>query len=265
MTRNVPPTGHSLPIEHRSRFVTTQWQLVKAAGEDSELAVKHLDNLLRLYLPALKAFLTARYGLDREFASDILQEFVASKIVKGNLITSADPDRGRFRTLLLTSLTRHTNSVMRRVSAAKRIPEGVKVPWDSLEATTAHAATEAQQEFFDPKLNQAIVEETLKRFQEHCDRRRKLIMWEVFEGRLVAPLLRDLPEEPYSHLVKRLNLSSVQQASNLLMTAKRSFSNILETVIEEFALNTEDANQELRLLQRYCGFTPESEPDDSIL
>lgn len=252
-----------LPDEQRSRFVTTQWQLIKAAGEDSDHALKHLDKLLRLYLPALQGFLITRYNLDREIADDVLQEFVTLKILRGNLVSTASPERGRFRTLLLTSLTRHVASVMRRLSAAKRIPESVKVPWDLFEDTSSYTLADKDEKDFDPKLNEAIVKETIRRFQEHCDRRRKLIMWEVFEGRLINPFLNELPEEPYADLVKRLQLASTQQASNLLMTAKRSFSNILKTVIEEFALNAEDADQELRQLQRYCGFAIETVPQDA--
>lgn len=249
-----------LPDEQRSRFVTTQWQLIKAAGEDSDHALRHLDKLLRLYLPALQAFLITRYSFDREFVDDVLQEFVTAKILRGNLVSTASPERGRFRTLLLTSLTRHVASVMRRLYAAKRIPEGVKIPWDLLEDTSPYTRADKDEKDFDPKLNEAIVKESIRRFREHCDRRRKLIMWEVFEGRLINPFLNELPTEPYDDLVKRLQLTSPQQASNLLMAAKRSFSNILKTVIEEFALNTEDAEEELRQLQCYCRFDIESFP-----
>ena len=249
--------------ERRSRFVTTQWQLIKAAGGDSDHAVRHLDKLLRLYLPALQGFLITRYKLDRVLVDDVLQEFVTTKILRGNLVRTANPERGRFRTLLLTSLTRYVTSVMRRLTAAKRIPDGVKVPWDLLEDTGSFSLADNAEKDFDPRLNEAIVKETIRRFRRHCDRRRKLIMWEVFEGRLINPFLNELPEETYDHLVKRLQLASTQQASNLLMTAKRSFSNILKTVIEEFALNADDAEQELRQLQHYCGFATEVPPEDA--
>ena len=245
---------YSPPTSDKRRFVTTRWQLVSAAGKENHDAIEHLDQLLRLYLPVLQEFLRARYRLSAETTEDVLQDFVANKIIRGGLIQSASPDKGRFRNLLLTSLTRHTTSVIRSINAAKRIPESAKVPWELLQDSLTDSAAASNEEHFNSSLNRAIIDHAIKRFQQHCERRRKLVMWEVFEGRLINPLLHELPAESYSRLVARLQLDSPQKASNLLMTAKRSFIKILENVIEDFALNAEDAQTELSILRRFCDF-----------
>ncbi len=250
-TTGIQPTPP--PQEHR-RFVTTRWQLVNAAGSDSHDAVEHLDRLLRLYLPVLQGFLRARYRLPTETTEDVLQDFVATKIIRGGLIRTASPQKGHFRTLLLTALTRHTTSVLRSMNAAKRIPESAKVSLDFMSESLSEPATESNEAHFNSSLNRAIIDQALNKFQRHCERRRKLIMWEVFEGRLINPLLHDLPPEPYERLVARLQLDSHQKATNLLMAAKRSFIKILESVIDDFALNAEDADSELAVLRRFCGF-----------
>jgi len=113
----------------------------------------------------------------------------------------------------------------------------------------------------NPSLNEAIIAETVKRFRWHCDRRGKLVMWEVFDGRLIKPLFKDIPPEEYSKLVHRLSLNSKSQSTNLLMAAKRSFITILRKVIEEFALDVDDAEIELKQLRRYCGLDNDASDD----
>jgi len=126
-------TFHSEPPH--SRFLTTQWQLIRSAGDESNEAVNHLDRLLRLYLPTLKQFLISRYRLDAATTEDLLQGFVTAKILYGDLVKAARPGRGRFRNLLLASLTNYTISEIRRLNAAKRIPESATISWDELNET----------------------------------------------------------------------------------------------------------------------------------
>ena len=91
--------------DQQERFPTTAWSLVAEAGQEDAGAKRDaLDRLLRRYLPALRAHLIYRRRFAPERADDLVQEFVADKIVEKDLIARADQQLGKFRTFLLTAL-----------------------------------------------------------------------------------------------------------------------------------------------------------------
>lgn len=87
---------------HPSRFPTTKWSLVFAAGETSSIGGEEaLAYLCSLYWYPVFAFVRRR-GHSTDEAQDLTQGFFTRIIEKGG-ISSADRDRGRFRTFLLTA------------------------------------------------------------------------------------------------------------------------------------------------------------------
>ena len=82
-----------------SRFHTTSWTLVRRAESSPE----HLEALLAAYWSPAYAYLR-RKGHQPADANDLTQGFLTKIIEKRDLIMKADPDRGRFRTYLLSSL-----------------------------------------------------------------------------------------------------------------------------------------------------------------
>jgi DNA-directed RNA polymerase specialized sigma24 family protein len=101
------------------QFHTTHWSLVVAAagkeGEESRLA---LADLCQAYWYPLYAFLRRR-GNSAEDACDLTQGFFAALLEKGYL-ADADPDRGRFRSFLLTAVARFAAKEHEREVALKR-------------------------------------------------------------------------------------------------------------------------------------------------
>jgi RNA polymerase sigma factor (sigma-70 family) len=94
-------TIHTLPGS--SRFPTTRWSLVVAAGEPHrEDARPALASLCENYWYPLYAYLRRRgYPADR--AQDLTQEFFI-RVLEGRYLDRADPGKGRFRSFLLSSL-----------------------------------------------------------------------------------------------------------------------------------------------------------------
>lgn len=240
--------------EGNDRFQTTQWQMIHRARSETDDSVHHLDRLLRRYLPALSGFLSRRYHFDKSTNEDLLQSFIVARILHGRLLELADPERGRFRTILLTALTNHVRMESRKLQAKKRIPVNGLLSIDTVKEEHFEPNRQSPDEaLFGPRLDRQIIEEAVRKFRRHCDRRGKLTMWEVFENRLLKPMLNNESPESYERLTTRLRLTSQTQATNLLMTAKRSFIRTLQEVVNEFALNTTDAELELSALRRICG------------
>src|SRR5688572_6557168 len=100
-------------LENAPRFTTTPWSLILAAGgADSREVGAALRQLLERYWYPLYAFVR-RKGHDAEEACDLTQEFV-SRLLEKKLLRSADPRKGRFRTFLLTALSRFLVDEWRR-------------------------------------------------------------------------------------------------------------------------------------------------------
>lgn len=100
-------------------FATTHWSLVlNAAGGDGPAADHALETLCRAYWPAIHCYVRRRIP-DPEQARDLTQEFFARLLQRG-AIAAADPQKGRFRTFLLTLLQRFLTDELNRASTLKR-------------------------------------------------------------------------------------------------------------------------------------------------
>jgi RNA polymerase sigma factor (sigma-70 family) len=94
-------TMHTLPGS--SQFPTTRWTLVVAAGAPNGKEAKTaLASLCESYWYPLYAYLR-RHGYPADQAQDLTQEFFV-RLSEGRYLDRADPNKGRFRAFLLTSL-----------------------------------------------------------------------------------------------------------------------------------------------------------------
>ncbi|MEZ6123538.1 MAG: sigma factor [Planctomycetaceae bacterium] len=103
---------------HR-RFATTQWSIVRAAGQDSQgTARRALEELCRIYWFPVYAFIR-RKGHHAADADDLTQAFFVH-LLETAFVKSADRDRGRFRSYLLKSVSNFLNADHRHRTADKR-------------------------------------------------------------------------------------------------------------------------------------------------
>jgi RNA polymerase sigma-70 factor (ECF subfamily) len=94
-------TMHTLPGP--SQFPTTRWTLVVAAGNPHRKEARSaLVYLCENYWYPLHAYLRRR-GYSAHEAQDLTQEFFV-RVLEGRYLDRADPEKGRFRSFILTSL-----------------------------------------------------------------------------------------------------------------------------------------------------------------
>ena len=94
-------TMHTLPGS--SQFPTTRWTLVIAAGDPHRKEARYaLNALCENYWYPLYAYLRRR-GYTADQAQDLTQEFFV-RVLEGRYLDRADPEKGRFRSFILTSL-----------------------------------------------------------------------------------------------------------------------------------------------------------------
>jgi RNA polymerase sigma factor (sigma-70 family) len=94
-------TMHTL--QGPSQFPTTRWTLVIAAGDPHRKEARSaLVSLCENYWYPLYAWLRRR-GYPADQAQDLTQEFFV-RVLEGRYLDRADPEKGRFRSFILTSL-----------------------------------------------------------------------------------------------------------------------------------------------------------------
>lgn len=231
-------------------FPTTRWSWIEEARQEDAAGDRRLlDRLLRSYLPALRSHLVSRWSLRPEQADDLLQDFITNRVLEHDLLAVADERRGKFRTLLLTSLDRYAISRRRHDEAGKRAG-GRIIP---LEETTAgpvsdsHAPGESSS--FDVVWVRQVLKETLARMKRQCRMGRQAQLWTVFERRILGPILEDAEPTDYEELARVLGLRSASQARNTLTTAKRMFARVLRKVVGEYTLDETQITGEIKELR----------------
>jgi len=224
------------------------WSLVqRAQGDAQDTACRiALGQLLTRYLPPLRAHLVRQKRLEPHRAEDILQGFIAGKILEQQLIAKADRERGRFRTFLLSALENYLRDVMRHEKAACRNPGTPMAQVDD----HLDAAAVPESAAFDAAWARLIIDQAVAQMRRECEQSKRMDLWEVFDGRILKPCLEDAEPVGYEELVTRLNLASCVQAGNLQVTAKRMFKRCLETVVREYARSPDETETELADLLR---------------
>ncbi len=134
MTTPTPaPAPGELPRD--ARFHTTSWTVVVEAGAQPNTDADHaMAMLIERYWFPLYAY-AKRKGADPEFARDLVQSFFTHVLEKRS-VAAADPERGRFRTFLLTCFDHFAANEHAKATAAKRGAGVAPLSFDFAEADT---------------------------------------------------------------------------------------------------------------------------------
>ncbi len=225
-------------------FQTTQWSLVmRAGGADEQTQRQALIELLKRYMPALHSYLVYRKRFDTHRADDLLQGFLASKVVEHDLVADARREMGRFRSFLVTALNRYVISEIRREQAEKR--GGGALATDGEFETAA----DAEPDSFDVEWARELLGQAVSRMRQECIGTGRNDVWEIFDARVIGPALQGREPMAYEQLVERFGLVSPAQASNLLITGRRSFVRVLRGLIAEYEPDDQRIDAELNDLQ----------------
>jgi len=234
-----------------SRFQTTSWSLVLAAGAaptpDSERA---LASLCHIYWQPVYAFIRKR-GYDSEHARDLAQGFFTFVLEKHGF-SRADPERGRFRTFLLTSVKNYLANERDRASARKRGGGQIAIPIDPVEAESWYAP-EAVDEITPEHLYQrrwalALLERVFARLRDHAQVAGKTDRFD----RLAAFLVEDDSNSPYDQLAEEMG-TSVGALRVAVHRLRRSYRDLLRAEIAETVSSSEEIDDEVRFLFESLG------------
>jgi RNA polymerase sigma factor (sigma-70 family) len=177
------------------QFTTTRWSLILFAVHSEygeQKAREALNELCRTYWRPVFSFIRRR-GHSMEDAQDLTQDFFL-KILEPGWLQHADPDRGRFRSLLHRSLQNFLINAARRAHTRKRGGEVKFISWDDWMAEapsqlpiSAQASDSLPPErLFDLRWAVTVVEHALRRLREECESKGKRRLFHALSAHLTA-------------------------------------------------------------------------------
>jgi RNA polymerase sigma factor (sigma-70 family) len=162
-----------------TRFQTTRWSLIEAAGGGRAESRPALEALCRAYRPPVLAYVRGT-GIAHGDAEDLTQEFFVH-FLEHDVYRRAGRGRGRFRVLLLASLRNFLIDRHARAMAAKR---GGGRHAEALDPATLVDPGEGPERAFSRLWLQAVLDQALDRLQGEWSRAGKQERYA-----LLAPLL----------------------------------------------------------------------------
>lgn len=215
-----------------SLWPVTNWSALRHAADAIGGQPGPLDDLIRRYQHPLKVFLTSKFPWLASEAEQLVIEFAEDRILKEGWLRKPQAERGRFRDFLKCSLVHFVQDRYRKKDVSR-----LATPLDELDREPA--APTPSSSAFDLDWTRTLLAETLSRMEADCrkpgrDQPRRSHIWEIFQIRLLGPMLENAEPWPYELVVERFQLRSPTDAFNLLNSAKRIFSRHLKNVIAEY-------------------------------
>lgn len=226
----------------------TDWSMVAQAGQDDEQArATALERLVRRYWPAVFAYIRST-GRDFHSAADLTQGFVCDVIISRRLCAVADPTRGRFRALLLAALKTYLRERHRHDTRKRRAGNlwAASMPIEVTEPGPDRTPDQA----FSRQWSATLVRRVLDRVRAGCLADGLDAHWEVFEQRVVRPMLFDDQPADYAGLVERLGLKDTTQAANMMVTVKRRFASTLSDEVGQTVADPDQIDDEIGVILR---------------
>ena len=221
-----------------SDFATTQWSLVLRAAQTEDSAARSaLELLCRRYWFPLYAFARRRVVTVHE-AQDLTQEFFL-RLLEKNSLAAASPERGRFRSFLLTSLKNFLANEWDRAIAQKRggSRQRLSLDWEVGESKLSlePAHTDTPEREFERQWALTLLDNVVRRLQDEFTASGKSRQFELLKETLTGG--RAVVD--YSVVAAELQTSeeSARQAAHRLRKRYR------ELLREEVAATVESADE----------------------
>jgi RNA polymerase sigma factor (sigma-70 family) len=218
-----------------------------AAGEAT--ARQALADLCKTYWRPIFAFICRR-GYSVVDAQDLTQDFFLM-VLEGDLLKRADPNRGRFRSLLLKALQNFLVDDTIKKRARKRGGNMKFVSWDEwIAEAPSHLSVSAQEaekwpaeKIYDVRWAATAAEHALRQLGEECEARGRRRVFDVLSDYLAA----ERKDVSYQKLSKTLGAPEAS-VKRLVHQLRRRYRALLRDEVAQTVEKPEDVDDELRYL-----------------
>ena len=227
-------------------FRSTHWSLIFKAGDslspDSNGA---LEELCHRYWYPLYSF-ARRRGQNAHDAQDITQGFFAKLLEKG-YVKAADPNKGRFRTFMLTAFKAYSANEWDKTQTQKRGGgvDHVSLDWDDAEERfQGEPASQVDPELaFDKRWALSLIDRVTEKLKAEYQRIGKQTRYET----LRIFMLDDPDRGAYEAAASTLGLSESGVRTSV-MRLRHRFSQMLRDEIADTVESEEAVQEELQHL-----------------
>lgn len=235
-----------------ARFQTTRWTLIAALrGDDEADRAAAAKALAALYWPAVYGYLR-RSGIGSEEAAEVTQAFFGEVVLGRGLFERAEPESGRLRSLMMSSLKRYMVDRHRR-SVARR--ERAMIPlsaFDGEESRLASARDDGPDEAFRRAWAEGVMSEAVRRAEGHFRGSGKAAHWELFASRVLRPAVHGTAAPALEAESARLGFKSAADGAAAVQTVKRRITTLLREVVGE-TVDPGAVDEELSLVRSALG------------
>jgi RNA polymerase sigma-70 factor (ECF subfamily) len=234
------------------RFTTTHWSIVLSCadlGSNEEKARRALAELCRIYWRPIFAFISHR-GHALHDAQDLTQDFFL-KVLEGHLLERADPERGRFRSLLLKALQNFLADMTHKERTRKRGGDFEFVAWDDWMAEAPSQLSIPSQQLdqwpperiYDVRWAATVAERALRRLSEECQARGRRRVFDVLSSTLAS----DRDDVSYSSLAKTLGVQETA-VKRLVHELRQRHRKLLREEVAQTVEDPTEVDEEVRYL-----------------
>jgi RNA polymerase sigma-70 factor (ECF subfamily) len=246
----VTSEGGSPAESHPARFTTTHWSVVLSCADSSVTTSRNaLAQLCQTYWRPIFAFVS-RNGFSIEDAQDLTQDFFVM-VLDGHLLDRADPNRGRFRSLLLKALKDFLNDARDKKRARKRGGDVQFIRWDEwmaevpsqFSASARESENWTAEKIFDIRWAATVAEHALSKLAQECEQRGRRRIFETLGSCLTA----EREDVSYARFAKTLAIPETS-VKRLVHQLRKRYRALLRQEVADTIEAPNDLEDELRYL-----------------
>jgi len=231
---------------HGKNFSTTHWTVVMLAAEqESAEASKALERLCKNYWFPLYAYVRRR-GYNPEDAQDLTQEFFC-RVLEKRYLRLADPERGKFRTFLITSLSNFLANDWQKGQAAKRGSGQTVFSLDAEAPETRFMAEPSEglspDKVYDKRWAVALLERVLQRLRKEYLTAGKEGLFDSLKGRALG----EYGSDDYTAIGQQLKMSEGALRIAALRLRER-YRELLFSEVSHTVASSKEVDEEIRHL-----------------
>lgn len=231
--------------EHRSAE-ETQWSLIlRAQSDESAIARTALSHLCNRYWFPVYAYIL-KIGNSPEHAKDLTQDFFL-RLVEGRVLDKADPDRGKFRSLLFSSVRNFVTDVWRHEQAERRGGGATTLSLDFDRADVLYASAVREEETpdrtYDRQWARTVMAHAFVQLQTDYEKQGKA---DVFRA-LQPQLTEKAGKIDYKEVVMSLGISE-NAARTAAHRLRKRYADALRAEVSHTVAELEHVGDEVKYL-----------------
>ncbi|HXJ61546.1 MAG TPA: sigma-70 family RNA polymerase sigma factor [Verrucomicrobiae bacterium] len=234
------------PEDRHSGFSSTHWSVVLQSGQaDSPQAAAALAKLCHAYWYPLYLFVR-RTGHNAEDAQDLTQAFF-ERLMEKRYLAAADPEKGKFRSFLLTALKRFLANEWDRATRQKRGGGQQILSLNTQDSETRYLAEPADvmtpAKLYERRWALTLLEQVITRLESEMVAAGKARIFEELKIFLTG----EKSERPYAQIAETLQMTEATLKVTVHRLRQR-YGELLRLEIAHTVADPKEIDEEIRHL-----------------